>query len=94
MTKDEQLINEKYDVQFFTADNQVAKRFILSKGDKINTDISQYSHLGILGYGSIRVDTPGRSMVHDSGDCIVITANTGHIITALEDSCWFCINQE
>ena len=94
MITEEQQLNEKFDVEFFKADGQIAKRFILSKGDKITTHINPYSHLSLLGYGSLRVDTPKRSLVHDIGDCIVITAHTVHTITALEDSCWFCIFQE
>lgn len=91
---DEQLMDDKFQVEYFTAGRQTAKRFVLSKGDKISVHIHPYSHLSILGYGSIRVDTPGKSKVYDVGDCIVITAHTVHSITALEDSCWFCIYEE
>ena len=94
MITDEKIIDDYMDVEFFTADNLFAKRHILSKGDKIGKHIHTYSHLSILGYGSVRVDVTGSSKVYDSGDCIVITANTEHVITALEDACWFCIHTD
>jgi quercetin dioxygenase-like cupin family protein len=75
---------------FFT-NAQTAHKHLLDKGDKINSYINTYSHLGILGFGSIRVKTEEGSKVYDAGDCIVIKANTEHDITALEDACWFCI---
>lgn len=89
---DPSVMDEYLEVEFFTADNLFAKKHILSKGDKIGKHIHSYSHLSILGYGSVRVNTPNGSKVYDAGDCIVITENTEHTIVALEDSCWFCIH--
>ena len=89
---DPDVMDEYLDVEFFTADNLFAKRHILSKGDKIGKHIHTYSHISILGYGSVRVETLEGSRVYDAGDCIVIKANTEHHITALEDSAWFCIH--
>jgi quercetin dioxygenase-like cupin family protein len=94
MITDLQAIDDHCDVQFFEAKNLFAKRHVLSKGDKIGKHIHTYSHLSILGYGSVRVNTPEGSKVYDAGDCIVIKANTEHVITALEDSCWFCIHTD
>lgn len=89
---DEQLMNEVLQVEIFEATNQFAKRHILQKGGKMAKHIHTYSHLSILGYGSVRVETSEGSRVYDSGDCIVIKANTEHSILALEDACWFCIH--
>ena len=92
MITDKHDIDERLEVEFFQADDLFAKRFILSKGDKIGKHIHSYSHLSVLGYGSVRVETSEGSKVYDAGDCIVIKANTEHHITALEDSCWLCIH--
>ena len=92
MITNHESIDAYCDVEFFEADNLFAQRHILSKGDKIGKHIHSYSHLSILGYGSVRVNTPQSSKVYDAGDCIVITENTEHTIVALEDSCWFCIH--
>lgn len=94
MIIDTDIIDEHCDVEFYFADNLAAKRFLLSKGDKIGKHIHSYSHLSILGYGSVRVETPEGSKVYDAGDCIVIKANTEHHIIALEDSAWFCIHTD
>lgn len=92
MITDEKELDERYQVEFIEADDQIAKRHLLPKGDKIGKHIHTYSHLSILGYGSVRVETPEGSKVYDEGECIVIKANTEHVIIALEDSCWFCIH--
>ena len=94
MVTNEQELDAALDIEFFEADNLFAKRHILSKGDKIGKHIHTYSHLSILGYGSVRVETKEGSRVYDAGDCIVIKANTDHHITAIEDSCWFCIHTD
>lgn len=94
MITDKQAIDEYFQVEFFFADNIAAKRHILNKGDKITKHIHDYSHLSILGYGSVRVDTPKSSKVYDAGDCIIVEKHTEHQITALEDSAWFCIHQD
>lgn len=92
MITDESKMDAYLQVEYIEADDQIAKRHLLSKGDKIGKHIHTYSHLSILSYGSVRVNTEGGSKVYDAGDCIVIKANTEHVITALEDSCWFCIH--
>ena len=92
MMTDKNEMDDFLQVEYIEADDQIAKRHLLSKGDKIGKHIHTYSHLSILGYGSVRVDTTKNSKVYDAGDCIVIKANTEHVITALEDACWFCIH--
>jgi len=94
MITDEKELDAQFDAEFYFADDLAAKRFLLSKGDKIGKHIHTYSHLSILGYGSVRVETPEGSKVYDQGECIVIKANTEHVITALEDSAWFCIHTD
>jgi quercetin dioxygenase-like cupin family protein len=89
---DEKIMNEVLQVEIFESDNQFAKRHIIPKGGKMCKHIHSYSHLSILSYGSVRVETDKASKVYDAGDCIVIEANTEHSITALEDACWFCIH--
>lgn len=94
MITDKEALDELLQVEFFEADDLFAKKHIITKGGKIGKHIHTYSHLSILGYGSVRVTTPEGSKVYDAGDCIVIKANTEHVITALEDSCWFCIHTD
>jgi quercetin dioxygenase-like cupin family protein len=94
MITDETEIDQRLGAELFLADNLLAKRFVLSKGDKIGKHIHTYSHLSVLGYGSVRVDTLKGSRAYDSGDCIVIEKETEHTITALEDSVWFCIHTD
>jgi quercetin dioxygenase-like cupin family protein len=94
MIVDPKSIDEACQVEFFFADNLAAKRHILSAGDIIGKHTHDYSHLSIVGYGSVRVNTPDGSRVYDAGDCIVVKANTEHHITALEDSAWFCIHTD
>jgi quercetin dioxygenase-like cupin family protein len=89
---DADVMDNLLQVEFIEADNQIAKRHILPKGGKIGKHIHTYSHLSVLGYGSVRVETPEGSKVYDAGDCIVIKANTEHFVTALEDACWLCIH--
>jgi quercetin dioxygenase-like cupin family protein len=94
MITDIEIIDKHCEVQFFESDKLFAKRYVMGKGDKIGKHIHTYSHLSILGYGSVRVDTPDGSRVYESGDCIVIKANTEHFVTALEDTCWFCVHTD
>jgi quercetin dioxygenase-like cupin family protein len=89
---DTDVMDELLQVEIFESDNQFAKRHVMPKGGKMCKHIHTYSHLSILGYGSVRVETLEGSKVYDAGDCIVIKANTEHSITALEDACWFCIH--
>ena len=92
MITDQDTINEHCEVSFFFAKNLAAKRHVLSAGDIVVKHTHDYSHLSIVGYGSVRVTTPKGSRVYDAGDCIVVDAGIEHTITALEDAVWFCIH--
>ena len=93
MITDESEIDNHCQIEFFFSDFGLsAKKHVLSKGDTIGKHIHPYSHLSILGYGSVRVNTPEGSKVYDAGDCIEIKKDTEHVIHALEDSAWFCIH--
>ena len=94
MITDKKQLDEKFQTEFFFAKDIAAKRHILSAGDTVGKHTHDYSHLSIVGYGSVRVTTPKGSRVYDAGDCIIVEENTEHVITALEDSAWFCIHTD
>jgi quercetin dioxygenase-like cupin family protein len=91
---DQDQLDETFQTEFFFADKIAAKRHVLTAGDIVGKHTHDYSHLSIVGYGSVRVTTPKGSRVYDAGDCIVVDAGIEHTITALEDAVWFCIHKE
>jgi quercetin dioxygenase-like cupin family protein len=91
---DQDQLDETLQTEFFFADQVAAKRHVLNTGDIVGKHTHDYSHLSIVGYGSVRVTTPKSSRVYDAGDCIVVDAGIEHTITALEDAVWFCIHKE
>lgn len=94
MITDPKQLDETLQTEFFFADNLIAKRHALACGDIIGKHTHTYSHLSIVGYGSVRVTTSKGSRVYDSGDCVIVEADIEHTITALEDACWFCIHTD
>lgn len=92
MITDEKLLDEQFQTEFVFAKNIAAKRHVLSAGDVVGKHSHDYDHISIVGYGSVRVNTPNSSRVYDSGDYVIVTANTEHTITALEDSVWYCVH--
>lgn len=94
MITDKDQLDEHFQTEFFFADKVAAKRHVLSAGDVVGKHTHDYSHLSIVGYGSVRVTTPKGSRVYDSGDCVIVEANIEHTITAIEDAVWYCIHKE
>lgn len=92
MITDTHKIDEALETEFFFAKDIAAKRHVLSAGDVVGKHSHDYDHISIVGYGSVRVNTPQGSRVYDSGDCVIVSANTEHTITALEDSVWYCVH--
>jgi quercetin dioxygenase-like cupin family protein len=89
---DKDQLDETLQTEFFFADRLAAKRHVLSAGDIVGKHQHNYSHLSIVGYGSVRVTTPKGSRVYDAGDCVIVEADIEHTITALEDSVWYCVH--
>lgn len=89
---------EQVGVTHFWGDHQYAKRIELQAGQMVGKHMHTYTHLSIVAKGRVLVRTDGgdgsrklkTQQEYKAGDCVKITANTLHHITALEDSIWFC----
>lgn len=92
MITDPATLDETFSVEHYFSDTVYAKRHSLAKGDRVGKHKHPYSHVSIVGYGSVRVTTPESSKVYDSGDAVIIEANIEHEMLALEDSAWFCVH--
>jgi len=85
-------------VEHYWGDGQYAKKIPLEAGQMIGKHKHTYTHLSIVAKGRVLVRTDGGDgsgilktrKEYEAGDCVTVTANTLHQVTALEDSIWYC----
>jgi quercetin dioxygenase-like cupin family protein len=74
------------------SDGVYARQMTLKAGHEVDTHEHKYSHLAILGSGSVIVEVDGEMEKRD-GPCVIdIEAGKKHRIQALTDVVWFCVH--
>lgn len=69
-----------------------ARQMHIPAGAATVTHAHTYSHLSILASGKVAVRTDEETNYYQAPACIEIKADVHHMITAIEDSVWFCIH--
>jgi quercetin dioxygenase-like cupin family protein len=69
-----------------------AKQMLLPAKHFVVSHAHAYDHLSILAKGDVTVEVDGVRTEYKAPACINILAGQHHIITAHEDSVWFCIH--
>lgn len=68
------------------------KQVLLNAGMQIMQHKHKYAHLSILVYGHVTVETDEYQIELEGSNCIVIPANTNHLVTVHADSLWLCVH--
>lgn len=79
-------------IKHYFSSGLYAKQMHIPKGYVVGTHKHKFSHISVLGSGSVIVETDNSSKEYTSPACIEILANVEHRITALENVTWFCIH--
>ena len=74
------------------SDGLYAKQMTIPKGFAAGQHAHNFSHLSILAQGKVIVSTNDGEQIYEAPACIEIKKLVNHMITALEDSVWFCIH--
>lgn len=74
------------------SDGLYAKQMTIPKGFVAGKHSHNFSHLSILAKGKVIVETDTDEQVYEAPACIEIRKHVSHMITAIEDSVWFCIH--
>jgi len=74
------------------SDGLYAKQMTIPKGFIAGQHSHTFSHLSILAKGKVVVETDTGKNTYEAPACIEIKKQTNHMITALEDTVWFCIH--
>lgn len=74
------------------SDGLYAKQMTIPKGFAAGQHAHTFNHLSILATGKVIVSTDGGEQIFEAPACIEIKKQVNHMITALEDSVWFCIH--
>lgn len=74
------------------SDGLYAKQMTIPKGYVAGQHAHTFSHLSILAKGKVIVKTDTTEQIYEAPACIEIRKNVNHMITALDDSVWFCVH--
>ena len=74
------------------SDGLYAKQMTIPKGFVAGQHAHSFSHLSILAKGKVIVETDEGEQTYEAPACIEIKKQTNHMITALEDTVWFCVH--
>jgi quercetin dioxygenase-like cupin family protein len=69
-----------------------AKQMSIPAGYVVGQHAHTFDHLSILAQGKVIVKTDTVEKEYTAPACIEITKYTRHMITAIEDSVWFCVH--
>ena len=69
-----------------------ARQGLFKAGESILKHIHTYDHLSILASGKVIVKVDGVDQIITAPHCLVVKAGKEHMVTAIEDSVWFCVH--
>jgi quercetin dioxygenase-like cupin family protein len=69
-----------------------AKQMLIPAGYVVGQHSHTFDHLSILAKGRVIVKTDALEREYAAPSCIEIKKHTHHMITALEESVWFCVH--
>ena len=83
-------IDETLQVEHFFCGGMYSKRMIIPAGIEVGKHVHDFSHMSMLAKGRVLLDIDGIVTEHEAPAYLMVEAGKQHIITAVEDSVWFC----
>lgn len=85
-----QEINDVLQVEHFFCGGLYTKRMVIPAGCEVGKHVHDFMHQSQLAKGRVLLDVDGVVTEHVAPAYLVVEAGKQHVITAIEDSVWFC----
>jgi len=90
MITDKKQIEAALQVTHFFCDGLYTKRMVIRAGENVGKHVHDFDHHSQLAKGHVLLNIDGIVTEHRAPAYLMVEAGKQHVITAIEDSVWFC----